>query len=84
MKELTVPRLELLSCLLLSKLVKVVIAAFTEELIYPEYCMLDRLGKYLITGFTPVQKEWQTWVENRVNHIRGNHTPEYLATCFQL
>ena len=74
MKELTVPRLELLSCLLLSQLVKVVIAAFTEELsIQNIVCCADLETSYY--WITQVQKEWQTLVENRVNHIREIISP---------
>ena len=95
MKKLSVTRLELLSCLLLSKLlsklVKSVIAAFTSEL--SAYDVIARTDSEISYRITQVQKEWNTWVENRVNHevrdivpphswrhIPGTSNPADLAT----
>ena len=79
-KKLSVPRLELLSCLLLFKLVKSVIAAFTNEL--PAYDVIEwtdsEISYYRITQ---VQKERNTWVENRLNKVR-DIVPHILGGTF--
>ena len=91
MKELKIPNLELLSCLLLAILIKSVLAAIEDELnVKKIVCWTDsEIAYYWITQ---VQKEWKTWVENLVNRIRniippnawrhvpGTHNPADLAT----
>ena len=63
------PRLELLSCLLLSQLVKSVISALADEVsIQNVICWTDSEISYY--WITQVHKEWRTWIENRVNKIR--------------
>ena len=67
MKLLTVPRLELTSCLLLS--VKSTISAFCKELnVKTVLCWTDSAVAYY--WITHIEKEWKTRVENRVNRIR--------------
>ena len=70
MKKYSIPRLELLSCLLLAKLIKAVISAFGEEVAVNTITTWtdSEISYYWLTQ---VHKEWNTWVENRVGQIRG-------------
>ena len=65
----TIPRLELLSALLLSNLITTVIAALKNDVqIDSVTCYTDsRVSLYWIKGLT---KEWKPFVQNRVNSIR--------------
>ena len=91
LKKQTVPRLELLGCLMLSKLVNSVKNAINSvlhnERIY--YWTDSRIRLSWIHG---VNKEWKCWVENRVHLIRslskiddwhfvsGNNNPADIPT----
>ena len=64
------PRLELLSCELLTKLIKSVSLAIEKEMIVSRIiCWTD--SKIAYYWITQVNKDWKLWVENRVNKIRN-------------
>ena len=70
MKQLTIPRLELLSCELLTKLIKSVNLAIEKEMIVNRIiCWTD--SKIAYYWITQVNKDWKLWVENRVSKIRN-------------
>ena len=76
----TIPRLELLSAFLLSKLISVVADCLSSVL--PELacrCYTDSLvALYWIQGTT---KEWKPFVNNRVREIRSRVKPSYWRHC---
>ena len=76
----TIPRLELLSALLLSKLVTSVVDSLKSTLPPVEVrCYTDsQVALYWIQGTT---KEWKPFVENRVNEIRRNVSPSLWSHC---
>ena len=65
----TIPRLELLSALLLAKLITATIAAIESEIpLSGVTCFTDsKVALYWIKG---ISKEWKPFVQNRVNEIR--------------
>ena len=65
----TIPRLELLSALLLAKLITATIAAIESEIsLSGVTCFTDsKVALYWIKG---IDKEWKPFVQNRVNEIR--------------
>ena len=69
LKKQTIPRLELLSALLLAKLVTSVSAALQSEIpLAGVSCFTDsKVALFWITG---IEKEWRPFVQNRVNEIR--------------
>ena len=72
-KSLTIPRLELLSCLLLSKLVKTVYESIKHEItIARTTCWTD--SKIAFYWIIQKYKDWKPWVENRVNRINEVET----------
>ena len=81
MKKLTIPRLELLGCLLLAKLIRAVLTAVQDEIeIKQIYCWTD--SKIAYYWIVQTEKQWKQWVETRVNKIRNllpvncwNHVP---------
>ena len=75
-KLTTVPRLELLACVLLSKLivsVKKTVAGLLN--IRNVFCWSD--SQTLVWWIRQVRKDCKVWVENRVQVIRKNVVPEY-------
>ena len=76
----TIPRLELLSALLLSKLIVTVSRSLQPTL--PQLkvqCYTDlEIALYWIRG---VNKEWKPFVRNRVNEIRRNVHPSLWSHC---
>ena len=76
----TIPRLELLSALLLSKLLTSIQAALRLELSLDDpMCFTDsKASLYWITG---VQHEWKQFVENRVIAIRSLVSPDHWRHC---
>ena len=83
MKQLTIPGLELLSCELLTKLIKSVNLAIEKEMIVNRIiCWAD--SKIAYYWITQVNKDWKLWVENRVNKIRnivpGTENPADIST----
>ena len=75
-KIISIPRLELMSCLLLSKLVCSVKEAIKYNVsINRIICWSDsEVALHWIKG---IKKEWKAWVENRVNIIRSNVNKEF-------
>ena len=72
-KPLTIPRLELLSCLLLSKLVKTVYESIKHEIkITRTTCWTD--SKIAFYWIIQKYKDWKPWIENRVNRINEVET----------
>eukprot|EP00731_Ephydatia_muelleri_P024188 Em0016g459a len=76
----TIPRLELLSSLLLSKLVYSVTNAIKSEYTLEKPCCYTDsiVALYWITG---LRKEWKQFVENRVNQIRQLVPAEHWRHC---
>ncbi len=76
----TIPRLELLSALLLSKLVVSVVACLRSTLPPVEVrCYIDsQVALYWIQG---THKEWKPFVEHRVCEIRRNVKPSLWRYC---
>ena len=69
LKSLTVPRLELLSCFLLSKLLEEVKFALSNRLEFNHiFCWSD--SEVAICWIKGKEKTWKPWVENRVVSIR--------------
>ena len=70
-KKLTVPRLERMSCLLLSRLVVSVKKALSVEVnITQVVCWSD--SKVALWWIKSVNKKWKVWVENRLSEIPEN------------
>ena len=70
LRELTIPRLELLSALLLARLLDSVTKSLSPNLIFDQpTCYTDsKVALYWIIGYA---KEWKQFVQNRVSEIRG-------------
>ena len=75
-----IPRLELLSALLLSKLMTSVTQALEFELFLgePNYFTDSKVALYWIKG---QEKEWKPFVQNRVNQIRNLTQIDQWAHC---
>ena len=69
LRELTIPRLELLSGLLLAQLIRTVTSSLETEtqLASPQYFTDSKVSYFWITG---CNKAWKPFVQNRVNEIR--------------
>ena len=68
---LSIPRLELLACLLLSKQMKAVFDTISMQVTINEvHCWSD--SQVALLWMKQVQKFWKLWVENRVDKIRSN------------
>ena len=80
LKEQTIPRLELLSAVLLSKLMKSVSQALDLELTLgePSYFTDSMVTLYWIKG---QGKEWKPFVQNRVNQIHGLTAVDQWQHC---
>ena len=76
----SIPRLELLSALLLAKLISSTAAALEADIqLQANCCFSDsKVALFWIKGST---KEWKPWVENRVNEIRGIVPAECWKYC---
>ena len=76
----TIPRLELLSALLLSNLISNVSVALMPEIELKESCCYtdSKVALYWIKG---TEKEWKPFVENRVNEIRRLVPPTRWSHC---
>ena len=64
LKELTIPHLELLSCLLLVELLRVVISTLNYVNTAEIFCWSD--SEISLCWICGVHKQWNPWVENRV------------------
>ena len=69
LKKVSIPRLELLSCLLLAKLMISVKNAVEVEVVV-ERCIFWSDAEIALHWIKNTKKEWKPWVENRVNEIR--------------
>ena len=68
-KRLSIPRLELLGCLLLATLMQSVCEAFKDVIVVnKKYFWTD--SEISLAWIKNSNKEWKLWVENRVNKIR--------------
>ena len=68
-KGLSIPRMKLLSCLLLSKLVSTVVNAILVEVVVSKtVCWTDSL--VALWWIKRADKMWKVWVENRFSAIR--------------
>ena len=77
-KPQNIPRLELLSCLLLRKLIKTIYESIKHEItIARTTCWVD--SKIAFYWITQKYKDWKPWVQNRVNHI--NEVETVMETC---
>ena len=76
----TIPRLELLSCLILARLINSVKDALSPICeVEISQCWTDSItAKYWIEG---VNKEWKLFVENRVQEIRSPVSPQLSSHC---
>jgi len=76
----SIPRLELLSTLLLAKLINSITVALEPEVQLQEHsCFTNsKIALYLIKGTT---KEWKPFVENRVNEVRKFVPAECWRHC---
>ena len=76
----SIPRLELLSALLLAKLINSITVALEPEIQLQEHsCFTDsKVALYWIKGTT---KEWKPFVENRVNEVRKFVPAECWRHC---
>lgn len=77
---MTIPRLELLSALLLSKLITSISAVLESELLLsdPVCFAYSKAALYWIQG---VNHEWKQFAENRVTTIRGLVQPQHWGHC---
>ena len=76
----TIPRLELLSALLLAKLIASVLTALKDDMQLSSLaCFTDsKVALYWIRG---LEKEWKPFVQNQVNEIRKLVSTEYWHHC---
>ena len=78
-KKLTIPRLELMACVLLSELIKVVKESITDYKINSLYCWTDNMDcLYWINSHGKV---WDRFTNNRVKVIRENLPEVYWRFC---
>ena len=79
-KDQTIPRLQLLSAVLLSKLMTSVSQALSLELSLgePSYFTDSKMSLYWIKS---QEREWKPFVQNRVNQIRSITQPNQWAHC---
>ena len=72
MKEVTIPRLELLSCALLTKLLQSVLKGISLNTASIYYWSDSMIALHWIKN----NKEWKIWVQNRVDIIKKVVTPD--------
>ena len=77
LKSLTIPRLELLSCLLLAELLKSVFNALDYLNHIEIFCWSD--SEISLCRIKGTHKQWTSWVENRVVKIRSVVSPSHWA-----
>ena len=74
-KSQTIPRLELLSCLLLSKLLVSVLDVISQVVTVSSiFYWSDSM--VALWWMKQVEKRWNTWVQNRLSVIRANSSPD--------
>ena len=80
LKSQTIPRLELLSALLLARLIFTITTALESELCLSDsFCFSDSMvAVYWIKG---TEKVWKPFVQNRVSEIRSLPPPSQWSHC---
>ena len=80
LKSQTIPRLELLSALLLARLISTITTALESELCLSDsFCFSDSMvAVYWIKG---TEKVWKPFVQNRVSEIRSLLPPSQWSHC---
>ncbi len=69
LKSLTIPRLELLACLLLSKLINEILVGLQNRIQLEDiFCWTD--SEVALCWINGKEKSWEPWVENKVVAIR--------------
>ena len=69
LKTLTIPQLELLGCLLLSKLIREVLVGVKKRIdLHDIFCWTD--SEVALCWVNGKEKSWEPWIENRVVAIR--------------
>ena len=91
LKKLSMPRLELLSCVLLSKLLNEVLSIVTKRICVNNICCWSD-SEVALCWIKGKEKSWRPWVENRVVnirkvvdrdrwfHVEGVHNPADIPT----
>ena len=69
-KETSIPRLELMACVLLSKLLKVIKESLVDYVIDEVYCWTDSMD--CVWWINTISKVWPRYVQNRVKKVRTN------------
>lgn len=80
-KGMTIPRLELLSTLLLSKLIVTIHNALQHELPLCDELVCYTDSKVSLHWILGVNKEWKQFVENHVISIRSSVPPQFWKHC---
>ena len=80
-KALSIPRLELLSCVLLSRLIDSVQKALETDVVLENVCLWSDL-QVALQWLKQVNKMWNVWVQNRVGCISGIAWVLMLVLCF--
>ena len=76
MKDISIPRLELLACVLLSKLVVLVVNAVRLEVqVRNVFCWTD--SQIAVWWIKQSNKRWNVWVQSRTEIIRNNISSEH-------
>ena len=81
-KPLSIPRLELLSCVLLSRLIDSVQKALESEVVLEKICLWSD-SQVALWWLKQVNKRWNVWVQNKVELIRALVEPSrwyYVST----
>ena len=78
-KKLSIPRLELMSYLILSRLIKVILDSLVDFKFNNVYCWTD--SQDALCWITSSDKIWKTFVQNRVTEIRKNVTKAEWNHC---
>ena len=70
LKKVSIPRLELLACLILSRLMKVIISSICDFKLSNIFCWSDSID--CIFWINSIDKVWERFVQRRGKEIRGN------------
>ncbi|UYV64804.1 hypothetical protein LAZ67_3002036 [Cordylochernes scorpioides] len=83
-KKLTIPRLELMSCLIRSRLTKQVMKILSESIAIPETNIWFWTDSSTALRWIQNEKPWATFVRNRVNEIYSISKKENWHHCKEL